>query len=368
MIYLDNAASTPVNSELIKFHSFCSERLYANQEALHSMARETRMELEKAAEILSGSILNKDREFVFWTHSGTDSINAICALPFPENAGIVTTRAEHPALIQALKRTGANIRYAPLRKNGEINIEEFEKKLSHETTLVAIHHVQSETGRIQCLSALRRIINKKAPQALFMSDTVQSAGKLEIPWNEARLDFITVSGHKTGAGAAGAVLCRNRKHMEQLLNTRKKQYLSGRVHPPAVLTLAEAACRHNQNRELNLSTIIALNKYFREQLAESGIEYIETIPEKDSSPYIIHIMLPGYQSAVIVRMLSEAGIMVSAGSACAAETSNPSPALSAMGYGKNESYSGLRISLWHNNTATHAEAFTKALKNALENY
>ena len=115
-----------------------------------------------------------------------------------------------------------------------------------------------------------------------------------------------------------------------------------------------------------------MNLELRESLA--GIELagkmkiIFTIPPEDASPFILHITLPGYEGAVLVRMLSEHGITVSSGSACSAESNLPSPALTAMKYNKKDAFSALRISFWRNNSSNDIRRFADTLKAVIKDY
>ena len=93
-----------------------------------------------------------------------------------------------------------------------------------------------------------------------------------------------------------------------------------------------------------------------------------TVPPELASPYLLHLLLPGIQSGVMVRMLSAAGVMAAAGSACASESREPSAALRAIGLNRNDAYSGLRIGFGFDSTAEEAKKLVEALKDALKNY
>ena len=132
---------------------------------------------------------------------------------------------------------------------------------------------------------------------------------------------------------------------------------------------AELRCRE---MDRSLERIRALNGFLRREIP--GIELpgggrcFCTIPEETASPYILHVMLPGVESGVVVRMLSEAGVMVAAGSACSSETGEPSPALRALGFRGRDVWSGLRVSFCPESTADDGKKFIEALRNVLKNW
>ena len=202
-----------------------------------------------------------------------------------------------------------------------------------------------------------------------MLDTIQSAGKLQIPWHAAKLDYIFVSGHKIGAPGGAAVLTRNKAVKENYTKLRQRDYLTGRVEPATILTMVEAVKRRHENMFYN-QYLETLNLHLRKLLTEipDKVRPVLTTEFEDASRYIVHCTLPGFQSAIIVRMLSDAGYIVAAGSACAAEAGGPSAALKAMGFNKNDAFSGLRISFSEKNTLGEIESFIQALQKSLLDY
>ena len=209
----------------------------------------------------------------------------------------------------------------------------------------------------------------RGENAEFMLDSIQSSGKTAIPWDAAKLDYIFVSGHKIGAPGGAAVLTRNKAVRDNYLKLRHQEYLTGRVEPATILAMVEAVKRRStegfyqeQVGKLNLSLRKLLNAM------PSKIKPIITTEFGEASEYILHCRLPGFQSAVIVRMLSEAGFAVSSGSACAAEVGGPSAALTAMGFKRDDAYSGLRISFSEKNTIEEVESLVETLQKVLSDY
>ena len=375
-IYLDNAAAAAPEKAVIDFFASAAMSCYANQEAIHQQAYAVRQKLEAAENDLAAALTGDSSAKVIWGNSGTDLFNLFSHATMLRKGNIVTT-LEHPALQAALNRTGTELRILP-QLNGKVDLEELGRLADRNTVLVAIHHVQSETGVVQDLPGVRKVINGCAPQALFFSDTIQSAGKLPVPWQDAALDIISVSGHKLGTPGGAALILRTgkdstRKNLAEFFDrSRSREYLAGRPDPAVMLTVAHAVKVCIAESTQVLSTIKAMNLELRESLA--GIELagkmkiIFTIPPEDASPFILHITLPGYEGAVLVRMLSEHGITVSSGSACSAESNLPSPALTAMKYNKKDAFSALRISFWRNNSSNDIRRFADTLKAVIKDY
>ena len=136
--------------------------------------------------------------------------------------------------------------------------------------------------------------------------------------------------------------------------------------------MAHAARLRAAEREEAFHRISALNSALRREFdgmeLPGGGRIRCTVPEEFASPYLLHLLLPGIQSGVMVRMLSAAGVMAAAGSACASESREPSAALRAIGLNRNDAYSGLRIGFGFDSTPEEAKKLVEALKDALKNY
>ena len=374
-IYLDNAAAAAPEKPVLDFFTHTALNCYANQEAIHRQAYLIRQQLENAAKGLAAALTGDDSARVVWGSSGTDLFNLLSHAPLLRKGNIVVSM-EHPALQAALKRTGAELRVVPLL-NGKTDLNALQSMADRNTVLAAIHHVQSETGVIQDLPGIRKIIARCAPQALFFSDTIQSAGKLPIPWKDAGLDIISVSGHKLGAPGGAALVFRHgkdpiRKGLADFFTTsRSREYLSGRPDPAIAITLAYCIQTCAAAAQV-VSKVQAMNLKLREQLGRiqlaGGQKIRFTIPPEDASPFILHLTLPGYEGAVLVRMLAEHGFSVSPGSACSAESNLPSPVLTAMGYNRKDAFSALRISFWRNNTLDEIASFADTLESVIKDY
>jgi len=374
-VYFDNAASCQPDPEILGHYYAYASRFYANQEAAHGLAYDLREKIDLAAIQLSKALCAKKTN-VHWGHSGTDIFSLFSGFKGFQGGNIVSTAMEHPALSSALKRTRAEVRIVKIT-NGRVDLKHLAELLDEKTVLTSIHHIQSETGVIQDIAAIRELINKHAPQSIFMSDTIQSAGKIKIPWSKAKLDIISISGHKIGAPGGAALLLNSanpklNNFIEYLTLCRKEYYTASRPEPAANLALALCAVKKHKEQAENLDKINKINTFLRKELLKlklfNGKKIILTIPAENASPYILHFIVPGYQSGVLVRMLSNESVYFSAGSACLSETDKPSEALSAMGFKQEDAYAGIRLSFCPQNNLRHAEIFLEKFQKALLNY
>ncbi|QSH42300.1 aminotransferase class V-fold PLP-dependent enzyme [Lentisphaerota bacterium ZTH] len=374
-IYFDNAASAVPDSHILGISYEYASRWYANQEAAHDLAYELRQLLSDAADRISKALTGNVEE-VFFGSCGTDLFRLLSSFEYFKDGNILTTELEHPALHAAMQRTGAEVRVLRL-KNGRIDLEHLKQEADRNTRLLAIHHVQSETGIIQDLAAIGEAFRKSAPQALFLADTIQSAGKIPIPWEKSGLDIISTSGHKLGSpGGAALVMRKNSQQAAKLAawleSCRKEQYLAGRPEPSAAITLSRCIEKRCLEMKASFKKMQQINDFLRKGLSRKPLPNHQkikyTASPENSSPYILHFIAPGYQSGVLVRMLSKHGVYFSAGSACQAETDRPSQALTALGFNRSDAFSGIRLSFSPQSTMREAERFIEIFLMALKEY
>lgn len=366
MIYLDHAAAAQPPCEVLDFYRARLEEFYANQEAAHLLGYEMRRKLDAAAEQLSNALTGgRFRYEVVWGTSGTELFHLIADSPLVSGKRVLSSVLEHPALTANLRRCAGELTLLPVDRAGAISAR------SVSADFTAFHLVQSELGRIQNVAVLSEI----APGAVRMLDAIQAAGRLSIPVGTAEL--IVVSGHKFGSPGGAAILvdpaakCA-RPFQEFARRYRHTDYRIGRPEAPLLLTMAYAAELRFRDLERNAANVCEWNRILRSALSglllPNGKRSFCTIPPEVASPWILHVTLPGIETGVLVRMLSEKGIMVAAGSACSSESREPSPALVAIGFRRADAWSGLRISLGPDSSREEVEKFIKALREILKNW
>ena len=374
-IYLDNAAAMRADPEIVKRFSIYSEEYFPNPEAEHAAGRDCRKEVAMAAERLSLALTDDNDYNVFWTNSATEAMNLVFSFSEMFKGSLVTSISEHPSFEKPLsKLKDCELRKVNIKSDGTFDLADLEKKLDKTVSVVALHHVQNETGAVQDLCAVRELINSKAPNAILIADTVQAIGKIDIPWHKADINIAFIGGHKLGLLTGGAIIYRmpdkkqNDIFSKHLTALRNPEHIVGRVDPPIAITLADAVEITEREKKTHFDKITYLNSLLRKNLLDSDIDVKFLLSDKISSPYIASLLLLPYQGQVLVRMLSEKGVMVSEGSACEAASKEPSTALRAMGISVKDAFSVLRISFGFQSDESDVNAFIVTLKEVLEDY
>ena len=351
---LDNAASCRPYPWAAELFAEKSMELYANQESAGESGVRSAKAVELAGEQLASAIAPGFG--VFFCNTGTDALRlaARAVLESRREAVSLTTKAEHPALLHALEEHSA-VKYCKMEKNGQV---QFPSEIHAD--FAAVHHVNAETGIVQD----PEVWKKHLPgECLFLLDTTQSACKIPIP--AGTLDFLTVSGSKIGAPCGAALLYRKR-YEKQIRSLRLEQHGIGRCIPAAAIVLAEAVSKGVSDLSRRMAHAEKLNGLLRNALADLNVKF--TADGAESSPWISHFLLPGYQGGILVRMFQGKGITVAAGSACSSEDGGPSPVLRAMGYSPEEAYSALRVSFFDDTTPEEVLFFANTLHELLKNY
>ena len=376
-IHLDNASASETDNQALNLFCEASRTFFANQEGAGLLSKDSADAVAAASKKLALALTHTSDTNAFWCNTGTDALaSSIDASSNFRLGSIVSSDVEHAALTSAIDRLAAKgsceVKRAKIGIDGMIDLKHLESLLDDKTSLLAIHHVQAETGAIQNLEAIRGILDAKAPRALFLADSTQSALKLELPWKSAKLDFATISGAKVGAPGGAALLYRDdpRKILGKRVSAlRSIEHKVGRCQPAACVALAELATELAASLSKRLEKTTILKSEFAAAIKkELGGKVRFTMKDSLSSPYILHLLIPGIQGATIVRMMASLGYGISAGSACEAEAKSPSKTLLAMGIPRTEAYSALRISFWKGVDVSEAASFASALASCVKEY
>lgn len=376
-LYFDNAASCRPFEWAVRLFAETSLAAYANQEAGGFLGVRANRLVKEASNRLAEAVA--PGAGVFWCNTGTDALAAVVQMHCMSHpgTGIVMTETEHPALKKAVRRFaavhGLDVFCAKVGKEGAVDMDSLASLLTPKVSLVALHHVNAETGAIQDLPAVRALIDSRASKSTgFLADTTQSVCKTAVPWKEAALDYMTVSGCKIGAPCGAALLYRDppdKGISKRLHALRGHDHAVGRCVPAAAHVLSAAAEKNMENLNARSERIGRLRQRILDSVKRSaGGKVIETVPAEKASPYILHLIFPEHQGAVLVRILESNGVSAAAGSACMAETPAASETLTAMGYSKALAFGALRLSFWDDTTDEEAEHFKKLFDSALKNY
>ncbi len=366
IIYLDNSATTKPSNRAIEYMNSALITNWGNPSSLHKLGMDAETVVNRARNTLAKYIKADPQEIIF-TGSGTEANNTAIMSVANKRWGkrVITSKIEHPSVLETVKRL-ENLGFEVIRlsvdQKGVISLEELKNALNDKTVLVSLMLVNNEIGSVQPIAEASKLIKRLSPKALFHCDAVQGFGKLPINVKELGVDLMTVSGHKVFAPKGiGFLYCNKGVTISPFITGggQERGLRSGTEGVPlisafdgAVLSLPEIKAAYSKQQELW--------DYANEQFEASG--FIRVNSPKNALPYIINISVEGYRSETLLHFLESKNIFVSSGSACA--KGELSYVLSAVGLGKREIDSALRISFNHNNTKEEIDTLINALKEA----
>lgn len=369
-IYLDNAATTAVDKEVLKaMMPYFSEK-YGNPSSLHEFGREAREAIEKAREEIA-KLINASPEEIIFTSGGTESDNLAIkglAMTNPGKKHIITSKIEHPAVLETckeLEKQGYKVDYISVNSDGIVNIEEFKRKITPNTLLVSIMHVNNEIGTIQQIEKIAEICREK--NVYFHTDAVQSFGKLKIDVKKMKIDLLSASGHKINAPKGiGILYVKKGIKIKPLLSGggHEKNLRSGTENVPGIVGLGKA-CELSSRKMKKASKI----KELRDSLINNLLEIKATRLNGSREERIfnnVNVSFENVEGEALLLLLDEEGIACSTGSACSNHSLKASHVLKAIGLSDLEAHGSLRLTLDWNNTKAEIEYTIKKIKENVE--
>ena len=367
MIYLDNAATTPVPKAVADAVYDVLLHHCGNPSSQYPAGQEMKKAVEGWRAVIAGA-LHCPPEHLHFTSCGTESDNwAIqAALWQGRHTGkhIITTAVEHSAILEPCKllaQQGYDVTYLKPGRDGNITVEQVANALREDTVLVSMMLVNNETGCVFPVAETARLLREKKSPALLHCDAVQ--GFLKVPCDPAGwgVDMMSLSGHKLGApkGIGALYIGPRLREPRPLLpgGGQERGLRSGTEATAQIAGFAKAVALRLEDYDAKLAHMAALRDYCREKLL--------TIPGMvpvggGTAPHILALSLAGYPSANIVTDLGTQGICISAGSAC--HQGKASHVVSALGLDKRTAAGVIRISFSPDNTTSDVDALYDALK------
>src|SRR4030043_1749098 len=350
-IYLDNAATTRLDDEVLKAMIPYFNEKYANASSTHFMGQEAKSAMEKSRKIIAKEIGAKNHEIIF-TSGGTEANNlALKGLFFwnRENGTgknhIITTRIEHDCVLNAckwLEKQGAEVTYLDVDAEGFVNPEELEKAITDRTIVVSVIHGNNEIGTIQDLETIGKICRKK--NVLLHTDACQSFTKTFLNVKKQNLDLITLNAHKIhGPKGVGALYIREGIKIIPLFHGggHEKKLRSGTENVSGIVGFAKAV---EIAKKKDAEKMIIL----RDKIIEGILKIPNTKlngPRNRRLCNNVNISFNNIEGESIGGYLETFGICTSTGSACASHSLETSHVLKAIGLSPVQANSTLRISI-----------------------
>ncbi|ASS74728.1 cysteine desulfurase NifS [Tumebacillus algifaecis] len=369
MIYLDNAATTPVSEEVLNAMRPYFSELYGNPSSVHTAGRQTKGAIERAREQVAQAIHANPNEVVF-TSGGTEADNAAIvgtALGYRERGKhLVTTTIEHHAVLHTfefLQEMGYEVTYVSPRADGIVQAADIAAALRADTTLVSVMAVNNETGARQPIAEIGRLTRERG--ILFHTDAVQAVGLLELDVEALGVDLLSISGHKLhGPKGVGALYVRRGLYWKPTQHGGAQEFKrrAGTENLPGIIGLGVAVELATARVQENYAQVAELRDAML-AILRAGVDGLQVNSPEQAVPSILNVTFPGAVAERILMNLDMAGIMAASGSACTSGSLQPSHVLMAMGLAEESVRSAVRFSFSGQNTL---EEVTQAAHKVVE--
>ncbi len=356
LIYLDNNATTRVDPAVVgEMMPFLTE-FYGNPSSGYRFGKQVGKALDLARERVAALLGCEPSEIIF-TSCGTESTNAAinsALLMDRDRQHLVTTRVEHSATLkhcETLAKRGTEVTWLGVDERGQIDLAELERAIRPDTALVSVMWANNETGVIFPIEEIAEIVRKKS--ALFHTDAVQAIGKIPIKLADAKINFLSLSGHKLHCPKGVGVLYANRR-------TKFAPYLigggqengkrAGTENVTSIIGLGKACEVAGEFMEHEATEVRGLRDEFEASLL-SRIEGSQVNGDiANRLPNTSNLAFDGIDSEGVLMLLDQHGICCSSGSACTTGSVHASHVLKAMGFSDDRARASLRFSFSRFNT------------------
>lgn len=373
-IYLDNAATTPMDPRVIHYLSEIMSELWGNPSSIYQEGRTARAAIEEARKTVA-NVLKASIGEVFFTSCGTESNNMAlkCAVRDLGVTRIISSPIEHHAVLHTVERLQKEqeieLVLLKLDEQGRIDLSQLEQLLRDESkkTLVSLMYANNEIGTMINIEAVGSLCATYG--AFFHSDTVQTIGYYPIDVNEAKVHFLTGSGHKFhGPKGVGFIYINNEAMIQPFIDggAQERNMRGGTENLYGILAMAKALELAEGEREERRQKIETVRNYFAEQL-QAGFPDVmfNGTPFEGGHFKILSASFPeSPKSELLLLSLDMAGVSVSGGSAC---SSGADAGSHVIGHLYPESMrKTIRFSFSHHNTKAEADQVIAALKTIMD--
>lgn len=374
LIYLDHAATTNVDAEVLeKMLPYFSEH-YGNSGSLHTLGRNAAKAVDAARDDIA-EVLNCKRTEVYFTSGGTESDNwAIRGVAYAyKNKGnhIITSKIEHHAVLNTCKKLeseGFEVTYLNVDKYGVVDLKQLEESIRPETTLITIMAANNEVGTIQPYGKIGEICKSRG--VLFHTDAVQAIGTTDIDVKRDNIDLLSISGHKFyGPKGVGVLYVRNGIRLDRFMSGggQERNRRAGTTNVPLIIGMAAALKKAIANREENNKYLSELRDYLIASIEREIPDVYLNGHRTERLANNVSFCFEFIEGEAILLHLDMAGICVSSGSACTSGSLEPSHVLAAMGIDIAVMQSATRFSLGKQNTKEDIDYVVDNLKRIIAN-
>ncbi len=368
-IYFDYNASTPIDKNVLDIMLPYFNIHFSNASSSHASGQTAKSAVVNARKQIANLISSSDSEIIF-TSGATEAINiaikGIAEAYSNKGQHIITVKTEHKAVLDTcnyLESRGYEVTYLSVDENGLINLEDLRKAIRQDTILVCIMYVNNETGVIQPIEDISKIIHKAG--ALFFCDATQAVGKIPINVNELGIDLLCMSGHKMYAPKGIGALYVNRNiKLPTFLHGggHEKGIRSGTLNVPGIVALGKACEIAQLELEKDALKIKTLRDNLESELVkEFGAKVNGSISHRCYN--VSNLTFPGIDASILIGKLDN--VALSTGSACTSAIVEPSHVLKAMGLSDEDAFGTVRFSLGRQNELCEIRQIIDSIKSII---
>jgi len=370
-VYLDNNATTRPDPRVVSSMLTLLTDEYANPSSAHYFGARVAARVEEARRHVADLLGARDREIVF-TSGGTEADNTALRgvlAARPDRRHLIISAVEHHAIFETaeqLEREGVAVTRIAVDRDGQLDLAGLQAALRPDTALVSIMLANNETGIVFLVREVVAMAHARG--VLVHSDAVNALGKIPVRVDELGVDLLSISAHKVyGPKGAGALYIREGTPFQkwQIGGAQERNRRGGTLNAPGIVGLGEA-CRllHEQEPTVN-EQIRTLRDRLEAELTRRFANAVIIGQKTPRLPNTTCVCFDGLVGASLVMLLSDAGICISGGAACAAGAVEPSHVLKAMGVPARLASGQIRISLGRYNTPADVDRLLEALPVAI---
>ena len=372
-IYLDNNATTQVAPEVLEEMLPYLRDYYGNPSSMHTFGGQLHRKVEDARAKVA-HLIGADPEEIIFTSCGTESDNtAIMSAveSFPQKRHIITTRVEHPAVLNFCKhlaRKGYRITFLTVNSKGQLNIDELLKAIDDNTALVTIMYANNEVGNIFPISEIGNVLKER--RILFHTDAVQVVGKIPIDTKKLPVEMLSLSGHKVHAPKGIGVLYvrkGTRFYPYVIGGHQERGRRAGTENVASIIGLGKAceiAAKNITQESLSLS-------HLRDKLEKALMHNCPDVringDVTSRLPNTTNLSFEYVEGEAILLRLNEYGVCASSGSACTSGSLEPSHVLRAMGVPFTAIHGSIRFSLSRYNSEAEVDRVIEIMPDIIKN-
>ena len=373
LIYMDNAATTPVKPEVLDAMLPYFTEKFGNPSSIYSISSENKKAITDAREVIAKTI-NTTPENIYFTAGGSESDNwalkATAEAYANKGKHIITSKIEHHAILHTcewLEKHGFEVTYLNVDENGLVDLEELKAAIRPDTILISVMFANNEIGTIEPIEEIGSIAKEYG--ILFHTDAVQAFGQIPINVEKMHIDMLSASGHKlNGPKGIGFLYIRKGVKIGSFIHggAQERKRRAGTENVPGIVGLGKAVEIAVATMEERTKKESELRDYLIERVLKEVPYSRLNGPRKDRLPNNVSFCFQFIEGESLLIMLDMKGICASSGSACTSGSLDPSHVLLAIGLPHEIAHGSLRLTLGADTTKEDMDTTIEAIKEIVQ--